>query len=336
MRELLVVVAWVVAALLVALLAKFLVRWAATSRFGWIVRPIYHACRWPGVAVLVIGALFASVPAARGGWLSAFRHGLLLAFAAACAWLVIRLLQVSESLALGRLAHEPTANRRQRRMHTQVRLIRGLTAVIVTLAAIAVALMSYEQVRVVGVSLVTSAGVIGVLIGVGARTSLANAFAGLQIAFTDAIHVDDVVVVDGAWGRVEEVKLTSIVLRMWDERRLILPTTYFTDRPFQNWTRHEARVVGELRLHLDYTAEVEELRREARRLVEESPLWDRALWTLQVVDVTPQTLEVQVRVSAADGPSSWDLRCDLREGLMKYVREQHPQWLPRTRGEYQP
>ncbi|PZG00852.1 mechanosensitive ion channel family protein [Micromonospora deserti] len=336
MGALLVVVAWVVAALLVAWLVRLFFRWAAKTRYGWIVGPMYDACRLPAVAVLVIWALLASVPAPTDGLLSAFRHGLLLAFVAACAWLAIRFLQVTESLALGRLAHEPTANRRQRRIRTQVRLIRGLTAVIVTLTAIAVALMSYEQARVVGVSLVTSAGVIGVLIGVGARTSLTNAFAGMQIAFTDAIHVDDVVVVDGAWGRVEEVKLTSVVIRMWDERRLILPTTYFTDRPFQNWTRHEARVVGEIRLHLDYTAEVDQLRREARRLVEESPLWDRALWTLQVVDVTPQTMEVQVRVSAADGPSAWDLRCDLREGLVKYVRDQHPQWLPRTRSEYQP
>ncbi|MFG2166940.1 mechanosensitive ion channel family protein [Micromonospora chersina] len=336
MRALLTVVAWVVAALLVAWLAGLFFRWACRTRYGWIIKPVYEACRRPAVVVLVIGALFASVPGRRYEWLAAFRHGLLLAFAAACAWLVIRFLQVTEGLALGRLSHEPTANRQHRRARTQIRMVRGVTAVLVTLAAIAVALMSYQQVRVVGVSLVTSAGVIGVLIGVAARTSLSNAFAGLQIAFTDAIHVDDVVVVDGAWGRVEEVKLTSVVLRMWDERRLILPTTYFTDRPFQNWTRHESRVVGELRLHVDYTADVEQIRREARRLVEESPLWDRALWVLQVVDVTPQTLELQVRVSAADGPSSWDLRCDLREGLMRYIREQHPQWLPRTRAEFQP
>ncbi|MEU5786814.1 mechanosensitive ion channel domain-containing protein [Micromonospora purpureochromogenes] len=336
MRALLTVAAWVVGALLVAWLAGPLFRWATRTRYGWIIGPVYGACRLPAVVFLVIAALFASVPGGPGGWMSAIRHGLLLALAAACAWLVIRFLQVTESLALGRLAHEPTVNRRQRRMRTQIRLIRGVTAVIVTLAAIAVALMSYEQVRVVGVSLVTSAGVVGVLIGVAARTSLANAFAGLQIAFTDAIHVDDVVVVEDAWGRVEEVKLTSVVIRMWDERRLILPTTYFTDRPFQNWTRHEARVVGELELHVDYTADVDEIRREARRLVEESPLWDRALWVLQVIAVTPQTLELQVRVSAPDGPSSWDLRCDLREGLMKYLREQHPQWLPRSRGEYQP
>lgn len=336
MSALLAVVAWVAAALLVAWLARPLFRWAARTRYGWIIGPLYQACRVPAVVVLVVGSLFASVPGRAGEWWSAFRHGLLLAFAAACAWLAIRFLQVTESVALGRLSHEPTVNRRQRRIRTQVRLIRGVTAVIVTLIAIAVMLMSYEQVRVVGVSLVTSAGVVGVLIGVAARTSLANAFAGLQIAFTDAIHVDDVVVVEEAWGRVEEVKLTSVVVRMWDERRLILPTTYFTDRPFQNWTRHEARVIGEFQVHVDYTADVDQLRREARRLVEQSPLWDRALWVLQVIEVTPHTLELQVRVSAPDGPSSWDLRCDLREGLIKYLRDQHPQWLPRTRGEYQP
>lgn len=136
--------------------------------------------------------------------------------------------------------------------------------------------------------------------------------------------------------RVEEVALTHVVVRLWDQRRLIVPTTYFTSNTFQHWTRHEARVLGEVTLHVDYTAELDELRTHARRLVEGSPLWDRVEWVLQVVDATPATVVVQVLASATDGPSAWDLRCHLREELIKYIRDNHPQWLPRTRGQYQP
>ena len=174
------------------------------------------------------------------------------------------------------------------------------------------------------------------MIGLSARTALGNAFAGIQVAFADGLHVGDVLVVDGEWGRVEEVKLTNVVIRLWDERMLILPTTYFTERPFQNWTRNESRVVGKIQIHVDHTADLDDLRREARRLVESSPLWDRGQWVLQMVDATHQTVVIQVQASAADGASAWDLRCDLREGLIRYLRDQHPQWLPRTRSQYQP
>src|SRR6185312_7026642 len=182
----------------------------------------------------------------------------------------------------------------------------------------------------------TSAGVVGALIGLSARTALANAFAGIQVAFADGLHVGDVLVVEGEWGRVEEVKLTNVVIRLWDERMLILPTTYFTERPFQNWTRNESRVIGKIQIHVDHTADLDDLRREARRLVESALLWDRSQWVLQMVDATAQTVIVQVQASAADGASAWDLSCDLREGLIRYLRDQHPQWLPRTRSQYQP
>ena len=127
-----------------------------------------------------------------------------------------------------------------------------------------------------------------------------------------------------------------MVIRLWDDRMLILPTTWFTEHPFQNWTRHETRVVGETRLHIDHTAELDDLRAETRRIIESSPLWDRHQWVLQMVDATPQTVVVQVQASAADGPSAWDLRCDVREGLIRYLRDHHPEWLPRTRGEFHP
>lgn len=336
MRGLLNVGVWVACTVVLGWLAGRLFRRAARTRYGWFIGRVYDSCRRPAFAVLLVAALFASLPGGPNWWLRLFRHLLLLVLVVVAAWLLIRALLVAEHIAFGRLPDDPTISRRLRRSRTQIRLIRRLTAVVVTLLAIAIALMSFRQLRAIGISLVTSAGVVGVVLGLAARTSLANAFAGVQIAFADALHVEDVVVVEGEWGRVEEVKLTNVVIRMWDERRLILPTSFFTENSFQNWTRHEARVVGEIELHVDYIADLEELRSEARRLVERSPLWDRSEWVLQVIEITPQTVEVQVRATAADAPSAWDLRCDLREGLLKYLREQHPQWLPRTRSEYKP
>jgi small-conductance mechanosensitive channel len=153
-------------------------------------------------------------------------------------------------------------------------------------------------------------------------------FAGLQLALTDALRLDDVVVVENEWGRVEELTLTHVVLRLWDERRLVLPTNYFTNSPFQNWTRNESRVTGSIFLHVDYAAPMGELRAEARRIIESSPLWDRREWVLQVVDVTPWTKVIRILASAADAPSSWDLRCEVREHMIDYLSAQSPESLP--------
>lgn len=211
-----------------------------------------------------------------------------------------------------------------------------MTSTAVTIVAIGLMMTTFEPIRLFGISVLTSAGVIGAVIGLSARTALGNAFAGIQVAFADGLYVGDVLVIDGEWGRVEEVKLTNVVIRLWDDRRLILPTTYFTERPFQNWTRHETRVVGKVQIHVDHTANLDDLRVEAQRLIEASPLWDRHQWVLQMVDANPQTVVIQLQASAADGPSAWDLRCDLREAMVRYLRENHPQWLPRTRSEYKP
>jgi small-conductance mechanosensitive channel len=186
-------------------------------------------------------------------------------------------------------------------------------------------LMTFESLRAVGASLLVSAGVLGAVAGLAAQATLGHVLAGLHLAMTDALRFDDVLVVDGEWGRVEELTLTYIVLRLWDERRLVLPTTYLTQRPFQNWTRNESRVLGAIVLHLDYLAPVDELRAEARRAVEESPLWDRRDWVLQVVESTPATMVVRVLASSADAPSSWDLRCEVLERLINYLQVHHPE-----------
>ncbi|MEU8161937.1 mechanosensitive ion channel family protein [Micromonospora parva] len=336
MRTASIVVAALVAAVVVDLISGVLVRRVDRGRYRWLLEPLRHTCRRPAAAVLLVGALYYALPLEPVGWQRHLRHAVLVALVLSGAWLVIRALHVAEAVAFNRLPGDAVASRRVRRARTQIRPVRRLTVAVVTIVAIGLILITFRPVRLFGVSVLTSAGVVGALIGLSARTALGNAFAGVQVAFADGLHVGDVLVVDGEWGRVEEVKLTNVVIRLWDERMLILPTTYFTERPFQNWTRNEGRVIGKIQIHVDHTADLDDLRRETRRLVESSSLWDRDQWVLQMVDSTPQTVVIQVQASAADGASAWDLRCDLREGLICYLRNHHPQWLPRTRSQYQP
>lgn len=336
MRTALIVLAALAAAVVVDLVSGVLVNRVAHGRYKWLLEPLRRTCRRPAAAVLLVGGLFYALPPGPAGWQRYLRHAILLVLVVVGAWLVIKALNVAEAVVFSRLPSDPVTSRRVRRARTQIRPMRRLTVAVVTIVAVGLILITFRPVRLFGVSILTSAGVVGAVIGLSARTALANAFSGIQVAFADGLHVGDVLVVDGEWGRVEEVKLTNVVIRLWDERMLILPTTYFTERPFQNWTRNESRVIGKIQLHVDHTADLDDLRREARRLVESSPLWDRDRWVLQMVDVTPQTVVIQVQASAADGASGWDLRCDLREGLIRYLRDQHPQWLPRTRSQYQP
>ncbi|MCG5461872.1 mechanosensitive ion channel family protein [Micromonospora sp. MED01] len=336
MRTALIVVTALATAVVVDLISGLVVRRVARGRYRWLLEPLRHACRRPAATLLLVGALYYALPSSPVGWQRHLRHVVLVALVLSGAWLVIKALHVAEAVAFSRLPGGAVASRRVRRARTQIRPVRRLTVAVVTIIAIGLILITFRPVRLFGVSVLTSAGVVGALIGLSARTALGNAFAGVQVAFADGLHVGDVLVVDGEWGRVEEVKLTNVVIRLWDERMLILPTTYFTERPFQNWTRNESRVIGKVQIHVDHTADLDDLRQEARRLVESSPLWDRDQWVLQMVDSTAQTAVIQVQASAADGASAWDLRCDLREGMVRYLRDRRPQWLPRTRGQYQP
>jgi small-conductance mechanosensitive channel len=194
-------------------------------------------------------------------------------------------------------------------------------------------LLTFASVRAIGASLLASAGVVGIVVGLAAQTTLSNVFAGLQLAFSDELRLDDVVVVEQEWGRIEELTLTYVVIRLWDERRLVLPTTYFTQTPFQNWTRHESRVIGSVIVYADYSLPIAPLRQELQRVLENSPLWDRREWVLQVVDTTPTTMVLRALMSSADAPSNWDLRCDVRERLLAFLAEHYPDQLPRIRAD---
>jgi small-conductance mechanosensitive channel len=320
-------------ALLVAWLSATAVRRVATTRRrARFLRQLDQTCRRPWAALLLAVSNLTALSWIHGdGGVELARNALRIAVVAAAAWLVVRMLLVAEDLAFRRLRIDVPNNRRVRRARTQVSLLRRLTAVVITVLVLATIFTTFTPLRTLGASLFASAGVAGVVVGLAAQATLNNVLAGVQLAWTDTLRFDDIVVVEGQWGRIEELTLTFVVVHLWDERRLVLPTTYFTKTPFENWSRQETRVLGSVELHLDFRAPVAALRAETRRLVEASPLWDRREWVLQVIDTTPATMVVRVLASSADAPSSWDLRCELREALIAFLTNRYPDAFPRIR-----
>jgi small-conductance mechanosensitive channel len=261
------------------------------------------------------------------------RHGLVILTIGAVSWLAAKVLFMVEDTVLQRVRVDVRDNRRARRVRTQLSVIRRLTAVAITVIAIAAVLMTFSTMRTYGASVLASAGLVGVVAGLAAQTTLSNVFAGLQLVFTDAVRYDDIEVVEEEWGRIEELTLTYVVVHLWDERRLVLPATYFTTTPFQNWTRSESRVTAALVLYLDPTAPIAAMRAKTRELIEANPLWDQREWVLQVTDSSEFSIQVRVTASAADASSAWDLKCDLREQLIEWLQREHPAALPRIRTE---
>jgi small-conductance mechanosensitive channel len=191
--------------------------------------------------------------------------------------------------------------------------------------------MTFPGARQLGASLLASAGVLGIIGGLAARPVFSNLIAGLQLALAQPIRLDDVLIVQGEWGRVEEITGTYVVLRIWDERRLIIPLQWFIENPFQNWTRSTSRILGTVFLNVDYALPVEALRTEARRLVEQAPEWDQRVFVVQVTDATERTMQIRVLVSASDSGKAFDLRCRVREGLLEWLAREYPQCLPTSR-----
>lgn len=260
-------------------------------------------------------------------------HAMGIALIGAGAWLVAAVLLAIEDVAEARYRIDVPDNRQARRIRTQVVMLRRVTIAAVVVVAVGLTLMTFPPVRTVGTSLLASAGIIGIVAALAAQSVLGNVIAGLQLAFSDAIRLDDVIVVEGEWARVEEITLSHVVLQIWDDRRLILPTSYFTTKPYQNWTRTRAEVLGTVELDVDWQTPIPQLRDELRVVLETSELWDGRVCVLQVTDAVGGYVRLRALVSAPDAPSLWDLRCLVREHLVAYVRDQQPGGLPRTRLE---
>ncbi|HEY9002739.1 MAG TPA: mechanosensitive ion channel domain-containing protein [Mucilaginibacter sp.] len=222
-------------------------------------------------------------------------------------------------------------NLKGRKVRTQMIFVRKVIIILIVVITISVILLSFNSVRKIGAGLLTGVGVGGIIIGFAAQKSLGNFLAGMQIAFTQPIRIDDVLVVEGEWGRVEDITLTYVVLAIWDQRRLILPITYFIEKPFQNWTRTTSQILGTVFLYVDYTFPVDELREELNRLLKTNKLWDKRVGVLQVTDSKEHTIELRALMSARNSSDAFDLRCYVRENLLKYIIAHMPQNLPQSR-----
>jgi hypothetical protein len=266
-------------------------------------------------------------------WRTAFLHVDQLLVIAAVAWLVGALVIVTEDAALARWRTDVPDNRQARRVHTQVVLIRRVTLAVIAILAAGVMLMTFPEVRILGTSVLASAGFAGIIAALAAQSLLRNVFAGLQLAFSDAVRLGDVVVVEQEWGRIEEITLSYVVVRVWDDRRLIMPTSYFTENTFQNWTRTEASLLGAVEFDVDWALPVDDMREELRAVLGGTDLWDERVCVLQVTDAVGSALRVRALVSAKDAPTLWDLRCFVRERLVGWVRDRHPEALTRLRAE---
>lgn len=329
----LAVAAGVVAAYVLAMLVGVLVR--RLARRSAVAADLTRRSRRPTRAVLLVIGVWVALRLSTdpAPWRATVEHVLLILLIVAVAWLIGSLAFVLEDAALARYRIDVEDNRRARRVRTQVQLLRRITVAVLVVCAIAAILLTFPSARTFGASLLASAGLLSIVAGLAAQSSLANVFAGMQLAFTDAIRVDDVVVVDGEWGRIEEITLTYVVVHVWDDRRLILPSTHFTTTPFENWTRRQADLLGTVELDLDWEVPVDAMRGELTRLLEATDLWDGRVGILQVTDAVGGAVRVRVLASARDAPTLFDLRCYVREGLVGWLQREAPEGLPRTRWE---
>ena len=303
---------------------------------GHIGRALVHHARGPAWLVLTLFALILARPALDlpAGFDARIGQPLSLALTAAIGWFAFCLTRSINDVVAARYDIAVADNLRAREVHTRVRMLQRILGLIILLVTAALILMAIPGIRQIGITLFASAGIAGIVAGFAARPVLSNLLAGLQLALTQPIRIDDVVIVEGEWGWIEEIRMTFVVVRIWDLRRLMVPLTYFIETPFQNWTRRSADILGTVFLYTDYTVPVEPLRAELHRILQASPLWDGKVWNLQVTNAKEQTLELRALMGARNSGEAWDLRCHVREQLIGFMQREYPQALPRLRAEF--
>ncbi|MBT8356440.1 MAG: mechanosensitive ion channel family protein [Deltaproteobacteria bacterium] len=246
-------------------------------------------------------------------------------------WLLIEFIRILKTLFLFRFDIDKEDNLKSRKIHTQVNILEKVIFFVIILFAFATILLSFENIRKIGIGLLASAGLAGIIIGLSAQKVVGALLAGIQIAITQPFRIDDAVLVENEWGWIEEINLTYVVIRLWDKRRLILPSTYFLEKPFQNWTRKSAEIIGSIFLYTDYTIPINVLRDELTRLLNSTNLWDKKVNVLQVTDSKPTSIELRILVSAKNSPIAWDLRVYIREKMIEFIQKNYPESLPKTR-----
>ena len=309
-------------------------QWTATTESKWddvIVTLVVKALRLvvPLVGVILVVPTL-DLPAS---FHELFKQATGLILIGAVGFILYQLVNAGEQAVLNQFRIDVKDNLEARKVYTQVKVLKKIAVVVIVIFTAASMLMVFDSVRQLGTSILASAGVLGIIVGFAAQRSIATVLAGFQIALTQPIRLDDVVIVENEWGRIEEITLTYVVVLIWDQRRLIVPINQFIERPFQNWTRVSADILGSVFLYTDYTVPVDALRPEIERMVKASKDWDGRFWNLQVTDTTEKTLQLRVLATAADASKAWDLRCELREKLVAFLQEKYPNCLPRVRAE---
>lgn len=253
----------------------------------------------------------------------------------AVAHLLIKTMEFVKIILYDKFDISVSNNLEERKARTQIDFLQKTGTVIIILVAFAIALMSFERVRELGTSILASAGLAGIILGFAAQKSIANLLAGLQIAFTQPIRYDDAVIVEDQFGKVEEITLTYVVIKLWDERRLVLPISYFIEKPFENWTRKSTDLLGTVQLYADYSLPIDPLREELKRILanEGKRFWDGRLGVVQVTDCTDRSMQVRVLISATNSANAFDLRCVIREAMINFIKDNYPESLPRIRYE---
>ncbi|SEL88003.1 Small-conductance mechanosensitive channel [Maribacter orientalis] len=246
-------------------------------------------------------------------------------------WLLIIGLKITKRKIIKNYDVNSVDNYRARKVYTQFNILERIIIFVIIIIGVSIALMSFESIREIGVSIFASAGVAGIIVGLSAQKMIASILAGIQIAIAQPIKIDDVVIVESEWGRIEEITLTYVVVNIWDKRRLIVPTSYFIEKPFQNWTKKSADLLGTIYLYTDYRVSFDALRKELERVLKTTDLWDGANQNIQVTDSKPTCVEIRAMVSAQDASTLWDLRVFVREKLITFLQENYPESIVRTR-----
>jgi len=300
-----------------------------------VLAKVAEQCRSPAQFLLPLIALQAVWHGAPDTFplIGGIRHANGLLLLAALTWAGMR---AARGAALGVIGLHPVDvadNLNARRIHTQTRMLARTAMFVVLLTGLALMLMTFPGARQFGASLLASAGVAGLVVGIAARPVFSNLIAGLQIALAQPLRIDDVLIVQGEWGRVEEITGAYVVLKIWDERRMIIPLQWFIENPFQNWTRNSAQIIGTVLLWADYRMPLEPLRQAARQACEAAPEWDKRLCLLQVVEAGERSMQLRVLVTSGNASLNWDLRCKVREALVDFMQREYPQYLPLMRAE---
>ncbi len=332
--NLLLVVIAIVAGILLKGLLALLLRFSTKKEEDYsFIRSLVRRLTGPFNYFLPLFVLNALLPAVRlqHRQLLTIDKTLEIVITISAAFVLVGIIKIAEDYVYHHYDLKKADNLRERKIRTQLQFLRRLAIGLIVFVTLCAILLSFDSLRKLGAGLLTGVGVGGIIVGFAAQKSLANLLAGFQIAFTQPIRLDDVLVVEGEWGRVEEITLTYVVVIIWDQRRLILPIKYFIEKPFQNWTRTGSEILGTAMLYLDYNIPVEALREEFLRILQDQPLWDRRVAALQVTDFKEHTVEIRCLVSANNASQAFDLRCFVRERLLYFIQTNYPQSIPQTR-----